>query len=113
MSATPARIAVLDDYQRVALTMADWSPVRARATVDVFSDTVTDADALVARLEPFDALCVMRERTPLPREIIERLSRLKLIVFTGPKNPPAIFGVVRRHRPHPGGVAGDCSPAAG
>ena len=80
------RIAVLDDYQRVALTMADWSAVTRQASVEVFTDTVADPDALVARLQPFDVLCVMRERTPLPGPVIERLPRLKLIVSTGPKN---------------------------
>ena len=84
--AQPVKIAVLDDYQHIALSMADWSAVQARATVTVFSDTVADAGRLVERLLPFDVLCVMRERTPLPRVIIERLPHLKLIVSTGPKN---------------------------
>ncbi len=79
-------IAVLDDYQRVALTMAAWSTVTRQASVEVFTDTLADPDALVARLQPFDVLCVMRERTPLPGPVIERLPRLKLIVSTGPKN---------------------------
>ncbi|WP_088343067.1 MULTISPECIES: D-2-hydroxyacid dehydrogenase family protein [Rhodomicrobium] len=80
------RIAILDDYQGVALDMADWSAVAARAEITVFRDTIRDPDALVARLEPFDVLCVMRERTPLPRSIIERLPRLRLIVSTGARN---------------------------
>lgn len=83
---TTPRIAILDDYQRVALTMADWSGVQRQASVEVFTDTIADPDALVARLRPFDLLCVMRERTPLPRAIIERLPQLKVIVSTGPKN---------------------------
>jgi len=81
-----ARVAVLDDYQHVALTMADWSPVTERADVTVFSDHVADADELVARLAPFDVVFVMRERTPLPRSIIERLPRLRMIASTGPFN---------------------------
>jgi phosphoglycerate dehydrogenase-like enzyme len=79
-------VAVLDDYQHVALTMADWSPVTARADVTVFSDHVADADELVARLAPFDVVFVMRERTPLPRSVIERLPRLRMIASTGPFN---------------------------
>ena len=79
-------IAILDDYQNVALKMADWSNVQERASIKVFSDTISDLDGLVARLLPFDVICVMRERTPLPRSILERLPRLKLIVSTGPKN---------------------------
>jgi phosphoglycerate dehydrogenase-like enzyme len=80
------RIAVLDDYQGVALTLADWSAVTARARVVVFNDHLTDADAIVERLLPFDVVCVMRERTPLSRNIIERLPALKLIASTGKRN---------------------------
>ena len=83
---TPVRVAILDDYQSVALTSADWSPVSARAEITVFSDHVFDPDELVERLAPFDAIMVMRERTPLPRSIIERLPRLRLIASTGPAN---------------------------
>jgi phosphoglycerate dehydrogenase-like enzyme len=80
------RIAVLDDYQGVALELADWSAVTARASVDVFKDHLADVDAVVERLTPYDVVCVMRERTPLRRDVIERLPRLKLIVSTGPRN---------------------------
>ena len=80
------KLATLDDYQGVALKMADWSAIRRQASIEVFSDTVADPDRLVKRLQPFDVLCVMRERTPLPRAILEQLPQLKLIVSTGPKN---------------------------
>ena len=86
MADTRAKIAVLDDYQDVALAMADWSALDGRAEVTVFHDHVADFEPLVQRLAPFDALCVMRERTPLPRTLIERLPRLKLIASTGPRN---------------------------
>jgi phosphoglycerate dehydrogenase-like enzyme len=85
------RIAVLDDYQGVALTSADWSPVTdhatASSTVDVFRDHLSEPTALVERLEPYDAVVVMRERTPLPREVLTRLPRLRLVVTTGRRNP--------------------------
>jgi phosphoglycerate dehydrogenase-like enzyme len=80
------KIAVLDDYQGVALELADWSAVTARADVDVFRDHLADADAVAARLLPYDIVCVMRERTPLGAALIERLPNLKLIVSTGPRN---------------------------
>ncbi|MBI3692033.1 MAG: D-2-hydroxyacid dehydrogenase family protein, partial [Mycolicibacterium aromaticivorans] len=54
-------VAVLDDYQNVALTMADWSGVSGRADITVFNDHVSDPDELVARLAPFDVVFVMRE----------------------------------------------------
>src|SRR5215212_8287679 len=66
--------------------MADWSSVADRAEITVFNDHVADREAVIERLLPFDAVCVMRERTPLPREILERLPRLKLIASTGSRN---------------------------
>src|SRR6478672_3834128 len=80
------KIAILDDYQNVARTMADWSRVERKAEITVFTDHVGEPDAVVARLQPFDVVCVMRERTPLPRDVLERLPRLKLIASTGPGN---------------------------
>ena len=80
------KIAVLDDYQNVALSMADWSVLDGRASVSVFNDHLADPDAVVARLEPFDVVCVMRERTPMTRAVILRLPRLRLIASTAPRN---------------------------
>lgn len=80
------KVAVLDDYQSVALQMADWSPVAQRAEITVFTDHVADQDELVARLAPFDIVFVMRERTPLPRAVLARLPQLKMIASTGPFN---------------------------
>jgi len=77
------RIAILDDYQNAALEMADWSPLSDRAEITVFADHLSNEDAIVERLTSFDVVCVMRERTPLTRSIIERLPRLKLIASTG------------------------------
>src|SRR6202030_106997 len=80
------RIAVLDDYQHVALSLADWSVLDARATVTVFNDHLADSDAVVDRLQPFDIVCVMRERTPMTRTMIERLPKLRMISSTGTRN---------------------------
>src|ERR1700681_3235034 len=80
------KIAVLDDYQNAALESADWSVLRGRADITVFQDHLADPDALIERLLPFDVVCVMRERTPLPRSVTERLPNLKLIASTGPGN---------------------------
>ena len=80
------KIAVLDDYQNVALECADWSLLRDRADIAVFQDHLADPDALIERLQPFDVICVMRERSPLPRNIIEHLPNLKLIASTGTGN---------------------------
>jgi phosphoglycerate dehydrogenase-like enzyme len=80
------KIAILDDYQNVALKMADWSALAKRAEITVFNDHVADPSGVVERLLPFDVVCVMRERTPLPREVIQRLPQLKLIASTGSRN---------------------------
>jgi phosphoglycerate dehydrogenase-like enzyme len=82
----PIRIAVLDDYQNVAISLADWSVLDARATVTVFNDHLADSDAVVERLQPFDIVCVMRERTPMTRTIVERLPKLRMISSTGTGN---------------------------
>src|SRR5215813_8552042 len=80
------KVAILDDYQSVALRMADWSAVAAKAEITVFTDHLADPQAVVERLASFEVVCVMRERTPLPRDVLQRLPRLKLIASTGPRN---------------------------
>jgi phosphoglycerate dehydrogenase-like enzyme len=76
------KIAILDDYADAALRLADW---KGLGEVTVFSDTVT-GDVLADRLRPFDVICLMRERTPMPADLIAALPDLRLIVTTGPKN---------------------------
>lgn len=76
------KIAILDDYAKAALRLADWSAYETT----VFSDTITDHAALVARLAPFDVICLMRERTPMPASLISALPKLKLLVTSGPRN---------------------------
>src|SRR5579863_9157469 len=80
------KIAVLDDYQNAALESADWSVLGQRADLTVFKDHLADPEAVIERFMPFDVICVMRERSPLPRNIIERLPNLKLIASTGAGN---------------------------
>lgn len=77
------KIAILDDHAGAALGLADWSDL---GEISVFHDTVHDPDLLVARLKPFEVLCVMRERTPLPAALLTHLPALKLIVTSGPRN---------------------------
>jgi phosphoglycerate dehydrogenase-like enzyme len=77
------KIAVLDDYQGVALGLADWD--RLNAEITVFRDTI-GGPALVERLVPFDVVCLMRERTTFPGSLIAALPRLRLIVTTGRRN---------------------------
>lgn len=81
------RIAILDDYQGVALQMADWSQLQERAEILVFRDCLSDPKALVERLKPFQVLSLMRERTPLPRSILQELPNLRFISSPGRNNP--------------------------
>ena len=83
------RIAILDDYQQVALALADWGSLPG-AEVVAFADHVSDPDLLVRRLSEFDAVCLTRERTRLTRPILERLPRLRLILATGGHNEVTI-----------------------
>lgn len=97
MTVARMQVAVLDDYQNVALQMADWTPVTERADLTVFTDHLWDPDELVERLAGFDVVMVMRERTPLPRSIIERLPRLKMIASTGPFNASIDMAAAQEH----------------
>ncbi len=80
------RIAILDDYQHVAESSADWSALPADAEVTFFHDHLDDPDALVARLAPFAIIGAMRERTPFPKSLLERLPQLRLLITTGARN---------------------------
>jgi phosphoglycerate dehydrogenase-like enzyme len=80
------KLAILDDYQGVALSMADWSALAPRVEIADFQDTLGEDEALVQRLLPFSILCLMRERTPMPRRLIERLPNLRYIFTSGMRN---------------------------
>lgn len=82
----PYRCAVLDDYQNVALQMADWSKVASEVDVKVFNSGLGDLDAVARTLQGFAIVCLMRERTPFPRALIEKLPDLKFLVTTGARN---------------------------
>ena len=105
------RIAVLDDYQYAAATYADWSRLPEPVEVAEFADHV-EGDALVTRLAPFDVVVAMRERTPFPRSVLERLPNLKLLVTTGAKNVAIDVAAAAEHGitvcgtgAHPSGTA--------
>ena len=76
------RIAVLDDYQAIALTLADWSPLQGRCQIDVFSAPIK-AEEAARILAPYDILCTLRERMEITGSLIEALPNLKYIVVTG------------------------------
>jgi len=81
------RVSVLDDYQGVALDMADWGPVRARGyEIAVERHHFVDQDAAVRALADSEIICAMRERTPFPKALLDRLPKLKLLITTGARN---------------------------
>lgn len=84
--AAVTRIALLDDYQGVALRMADWASLPVGVEVVVFRDHLADLDAVAARLADFDVVMAMRERTPFPQALLVRLPRLRLLVTAGMRN---------------------------
>ena len=80
------KVAVLDDYQGIAESLADWSQLPPGTEVSFFSDHLTSEDALADRLAAFDVVMGMRERTAFPRSLLERLPNLRLLVTTGRRN---------------------------
>jgi phosphoglycerate dehydrogenase-like enzyme len=80
------QVAILDDYQGVALRLADWQSLHPAAQIRSFIDHIDDREALGHRLHVFDCLVLMRERTPMPRALLERLPNLRLIVTAGMRN---------------------------
>ena len=80
------RCANLDDYQNIALSMADWSRVSGDLEIKVFNAHLGAADKVIAALQGFDIVCAMRERTAFPRAVIEKLPQLKLLITTGLRN---------------------------
>lgn len=80
------KIAILDDFQNTSLKFGNWDSLRKQADITVFTDHIDNEDELVERLQPYDILCVMRERTWFPRSVLSRLKNLKLLASTGPWN---------------------------
>lgn len=80
------RVAILDDYQGIALRLADWKSLHPDAQIEAFPEHIADLDSLAKRLHTFECLVLMRERTPLRRALIEKLPNLKLVITTGMQN---------------------------
>ncbi len=80
------RCAILDDYQNVVLSIADWSKVKGELDIKVFNQHLGAQDNVVKALQDFEVIVAMRERTPFPRAVIEKLPNLKLLITTGMRN---------------------------
>ena len=106
------RIALLDDYQNVALELAPWKHLPASAEVVVFTDHLHDEDAIVDRLADFDAVMAMRERTPFTSRLLDRLPRLRFIVTAGMRNASIDMEAAKRKGIVVSGTAGLPYPTA-
>jgi phosphoglycerate dehydrogenase-like enzyme len=80
------RVAILDDYQGIALRLADWKSLQPAVQVEAFPEHIADIDTLAKRLHAFECVVLMRERTPLRRPLIDKLPNLQLVVTTGMVN---------------------------
>ncbi|WP_254781774.1 NAD(P)-dependent oxidoreductase [Modestobacter sp. DSM 44400] len=109
---TPVSVVVLDDWQDVALSVADWSPLSGRAHVVRHTDHLADADALVDRLSGAEVVLAMRERTPFPAEVLARLPRLRLLVTTGMANAAIDVAAAAAQGVVVSGTAGGSAAAA-
>jgi phosphoglycerate dehydrogenase-like enzyme len=105
------KIAVLDDYQGVALSKADWGSIPG-GEVTVFRDNLVEPEALARRLADFEIVCLMRERTPMPRPVFERLTKLKLLITTGARNASVDMQAAADHNVTVSGTRGTQPPTA-
>src|ERR1700730_5534524 len=80
------KIAILDDYAKVALQSADWSALKGKAEITVFDRHLSEDEAATL-LQPFDVLCTVRERMSLPRSLFQRLPNLKFVTIIGMSLP--------------------------
>ncbi len=107
-----AAIAILDDYQNVALKMADWSRLQQGHRVVVLNQHLPDVEACARALADFEVIGVMRERTPFPRALIERLPKLKLLVTTGKRNASIDVAAANERGVTVCGTSGGAHPTA-
>jgi phosphoglycerate dehydrogenase-like enzyme len=112
------RIAILDDYNHVALKMADWSGLQNKCRIDVIDSPLTIPSEAAKVLKPYDVLCHLRERTAMPRTLIENLPNLKMMAITGNYHRTMDMDAVRDHnivvscssKPPPDSIIGQGTP---
>jgi len=102
------KIALLDDYLRLAPTLADWSPISGRAEITVIDKPLPTVEAAAEALQDFDILCTLRERTSFPSALIERLPRLRYLCVTGKRYDTVDIAACERR-----GVIVSNTPVAG
>jgi phosphoglycerate dehydrogenase-like enzyme len=106
------RAAILDDYQHVALELADWKSLAPDVEVTVVHEHIADHDKLAARIKDCEIVVLMRERTPFPRALFEKLPNLKLLITTGPRNRSIDMDAAAEHKVVVCGTASLGNPTA-
>ena len=106
-------IALLDDYQNVALGMTDWSGLQKNHRMVVFNERLPNVEAAARALADFDVVCVMRERMPFPRALFEKLPKLRLLVTTGKRNASIDMAAAADHKVTVCGTAGGYGGGSG
>ncbi|MFI5918321.1 MULTISPECIES: D-2-hydroxyacid dehydrogenase family protein [Streptomyces] len=104
------RCAVIDDFQSVATTVVDWSPVTADVEVVSFTEHLATEDEAAAALAGFDIVVTLRERVPFPADLFARLPRLRLLVASGMRNSVIDFDAAKRHGVTVCGTASSSTP---
>jgi phosphoglycerate dehydrogenase-like enzyme len=107
------RAAILDDYQNVALKLADWSTIAKDVDVKIFNAPLGNDDAVIKALQGFAIVNMMRERTPFNRKVIEALPDLKLLITTGARNASIDLKACAEHGVTVCGTGGVGSPTTG
>ena len=110
---TGLRCAILDDYQNVARTLADWSVLGDRVETTTFTTFFTSTEEAAQALRGFDIICAMRERTPFPRALFEALPDLKLLITSGLRNAAIDLAAAKDHGVVVCGTAMVGNPTAG
>ncbi len=109
-AAMKLRCAVIDDFQSVATTVVDWSPVTADVEVVSFTEHLATDDEAAAVLADFDIVVTLRERVPFPADLFARLPRLRLLVASGMRNSAIDFDAAKRHGVTVCGTASSATP---
>ncbi|MDQ1913505.1 D-2-hydroxyacid dehydrogenase family protein [Paenibacillus sp. GD4] len=104
------RCAILDDYQKVALEVTDWSVLQDRVELESIHEHIQTEEELVRRLASYDILVIMRERTPFRASLLARLPRLKLLVTTGLRNASIDLAAAASHGVTVCGTPGHSEP---
>ncbi|MEU2762792.1 MULTISPECIES: D-2-hydroxyacid dehydrogenase family protein [unclassified Streptomyces] len=104
------RCAVIEDFQSVATTVVDWSPVTEDVEIVTFTGHLATVDEAAAALDGFDIVVTLRERVPFPAELFDRLPRLRLLVASGMRNSVIDFDAARRHGVEVCGTASSSTP---